>query len=176
MKENIKKSKKFKLQKGHLYDDSYDELYCIRHYYHAEMVEKDSPTLKKVRNLLSLYDKAYECGIEELDCDEFCKDREIKKTSYLRLVKLVQRFFDICKGNNVTEDDSPSTKKYINLLTMYLELNDRQLSMQNFCKKQNIGRTTFFRYITIIENYLYYENINKVIAYGESGNYALVDS
>jgi hypothetical protein len=174
-------NKKFKRPKNHerIFID-YDPYY-LRPDDKAGLVYKDTTTLRKTRNLFVLYDEVCENGIDSLNQEKFCKERGIKKLSYLRLLALVKKFLKLDGDGGVSVEDTATNKKYATLLAMYQDLIDNQLDMKLFCNENHISRTTFFRYINVIENYLYHEDENdryrnRAIAFDEFGNYCLIDS
>lgn len=160
---------KQKCPKGHYTMEKPEGTFYVRCYNRAETVFKDSASLRKIRNLLELYVLIDEFGIEHIDVEKFCKRREISKSNFIRLMALVKEFLG--EENGILIKDTPTNKRYLTILELHRDLQEYGVDMQKFCAVNVISRTTFFRYIAIIENYLYKENSNFAIAIDENGTY-----
>lgn len=143
--------------------------FYVREYERADAVYADSVYLQKIRNLLALYVDVDEYGIENIDAVKFCKSRNISKSNFIRLMALIKEFLG--EENGIDIEFTPTNRKYFIILELHRDLQECGVDKQKFCSENKISRTTFFRYIAIIENYLYKEHSDFAIAIDENGDY-----
>jgi hypothetical protein len=137
-----------------------------------DITENYTSTTRKVMNLLALNSKFDdgECTTTE---DEFCKQRNISKSNYLRLLKIVQDFYEIRDSEG--KKDTSTNKKYMTILAAYDDLWNCGINREKFCDEHKISRTTFFRYIALIEKYVCVEMDDCGIALDEAGEYWIIE-
>lgn len=83
---------------------------------------------------------------------------------------LIKEFLGEENGINI--EFTPTNRKYLVILDLHRDLQEcGGGDKQKFCAENKISRTTFFRYIAVIENFLYNEHSDFAIAIDENGNY-----
>ncbi len=160
---------KQKCPKGHSIMEKEEGIFYVREYERADIVYADSVYLQKIRNLLALYDEVDEYGLENINAAKFCESRNISKSNFIRLMALIREFLG--EENNISVEYTPTNKKYLTILDLHRDLQEYGVDKQKFCAENKISRTTFFRYIAVIENFLYKEHSNLAIAIDENGDY-----
>lgn len=131
---------------------------------------KETPTTEKIRNLFLLADFA-EGDPDYVSPEEFCELRDISLSNYRRLLTILREHYGICSEDGNTYEDTPANRKYLALLALYERLEDG-VEKDAFCAEFRIGRTTFFRYLALVEDfYFYLYEGKKRIALLGNGNY-----
>lgn len=151
-----------------------DGLFYLRTTANADSIWSDTITTRKTRNLIALWLKIYLNGIESVNPDEFCKRREISVSNYRRLIALVKEHFAITDFSGNSVRNTPSNKKYMTILALNEEMNGDGVDMQKFCAAHHISRTTFFRYINVIQNFFCHEDPSRGIAIDSEGEYYIM--
>lgn len=162
----LKRKPKQKCPKDHevFFDES--NLYYIRSGARAEI--KETPTIKKIRNLLMFSLEA------DGDPDRVApKDLAypISLSNFRRLLAVMREYYGICSEDGNAYCDTPSNRKYLAILALHDRLEDG-VDGKAFCAEFQIGRTTFYRYLAIVEDfYFYLRGGAKVIALLDDGRY-----
>ncbi|MCH5162254.1 MAG: hypothetical protein J1G38_02050 [Clostridiales bacterium] len=171
----MSKKKNYKLPKNH-FILHLDGVYFGRNFPSSEGAHRNTVTAKKTNNILALFEKMRYWG-EEPDADIFCESAEISMSNYRRLLAVVNKYLSVDDGSGNTVELGRSTARYLTILALFDELTENGADRKEFCAKHNISRTTFFRYLSAIENYL----INGIgshyvlVAVDEDGRYHAVN-
>ncbi len=143
-------------------------IYYVRTGKRAEI--KETPTAEKIRNLFFFALEA-DGDPDRVDPGYFCKMRQISLSNFRRLLAIMREYYGICSEDGNTSLDTPSNRKYLALLALHDRLEDG-VDMKSFCTEFHIGRTTFYRYLAIVEDfYFYLRGGAKVIALLGDGRY-----
>ncbi len=127
-------------------------IYYIRTGERAEI--KETPTIEKIRNLFFFALEA-DGDPDCVDSERFCKMRQISFSNFRRLLAIMREYYGICSEDGNTYQDTPTNRKYLALLALHDGLEDG-VDMREFCTQFHIGRTTFFRYLAIVEDFYFY--------------------
>ena len=131
---------------------------------------KETPTTGKIRNLFYFSLEA-DGEPDQVDPESFCEMRQISLSNFRRLLAIMLEYYGICSEDGNTYQDTPTNRKYLALLALHDRLEDG-VDMQKFCSEFHIGRTTFFRYLAIVEDfYFHFRGGDKVIALLGDGKY-----
>ena len=131
---------------------------------------KETPTIEKIRNLFFFALEA-NGDPDRVDPEEFCEMRQISLSNFRRLLAIMREFYcSLSEGGN-TYQDTPSNRKYLALLALHDGL-EEGVERKKFCAEFHISRTTFYRYLAIVEDfYFYLRGGEKVIAILGDGRY-----
>ena len=152
-----------------------DRYYCDEEYLcylrtGARAQIKETPTTEKIRNLFLLADLG-EGDPDYVVPEEFCEMRGISLSTFRRLLAIVREHYGICREDGNSYQDTPANRKYLALLALYERLEDG-VDMQAFCTEFHIGRTSFFRYLALVEDFYFYlyEGAKRIALLG-NGSY-----
>ena len=95
--------------------------------------------------------------------------RGISLSTFRRLLAIVREHYGICREDGNSYQDTPANRKYLALLALYERLEDG-VDMQAFCTEFHIGRTSFFRYLTLVEDFYFYlyEGAKRIALLGDA--------
>ncbi len=131
---------------------------------------KETPTIEKIRNLFFFALEA-DGDPDHVDPESFCKMRQISHSNFRRLLAIMREYYGIYSEDGNTYHDTPSNRKYLALLALHDRLEDG-VERNKFCAEFHIARTTFYRYLAIVEDfYFYLRGGAKVIALLGDGRY-----
>ena len=143
-------------------------IYYIRTGERAEI--KETPTIEKIRNLF-FFELEADGDPDLVDPVSFCEMREISLSNFRRLLAIMREYYGTYSEDGNTYHDTPSNRKYLALLALHDRLEDG-VDMKSFCAEFHIGRTTFYRYLAIVEDfYFYLSGGAKAIALLGDGRY-----
>lgn len=167
------KNKKQKPIKNHTVEFTNKGLFFGRIVWDSKPANKETATAKKVVNIIYLFNLIRTYGYENVNVEKFCKETEISMSNYRRILAIVKKHLDIYdeKGNSVA--NTPANKRYLTILNLYENMKDCGVDRLAFCKEHNISRSTFFRYLSFIDNYNIHYDVGEyeLIAIGEDGFY-----
>ncbi len=143
-------------------------IYYFRTGERAEM--KETPTIEKIRNLFFFALEA-DGEPDQVEPEYFCEMRQISLSNFRRLLAIMREYYGVYGEDGNAYHDTPSNRKYLALLALHDRLEDG-VDMKSFCAEFHIGRTTFYRYLAIVEDFYYYlRGGAKVIALLGDGRY-----
>ena len=80
-----------------------NKIFFGRHYPQSEIAQKESATIKKMRNILALYDELKRYGgYDRLDIENFCKNAETSRSNFRRILAIVKKYLKIDDGTGNT--------------------------------------------------------------------------
>lgn len=168
-------------QEDHVIVDYDDGVYAIRlrdddwppGRYGAELYE--SATLRKTKNLIALLEELSNNGsLENIDVDGFCRRRDISKLTFERLLAVMAYCIKIPYNGCIKVKHNQTNRRYKLILTLYYKMKHFEVNSSDFCKRHKISRSTFFRYLNIIDAYLSTEYSIFHIGIRADGKYRII--
>lgn len=144
---------------------------------YADTVFRDTPTLKKTRNLFCLLlesDKSDDGDLDSVDAEAFCKLRKISLSNYRRLYAILREYNGDGPKRGNAFAATPTNRKYLVLLSLFEALRLGTVDLRKFCTCFRISRTTFFRYLSVIGNFFCHEDDSQVVALTDRGEYCVI--
>ena len=147
---------KVRRPKNHAIDEDEMGTFYRRSGQLPKRVIKETPYRLKMRNLLALQVEMWGT-LSEPNAEKFCIERNISMSNYRRLIAIIKAACDDYDGYGNTVPDTATTRKYLLVIKLHEALCNGGVEREEFCKRNNISRVTFFRYLSDIDDYVMHE-------------------